>query len=178
MTRYIRTIKGFTLVEVLVYTALLVLIVTIVSSFIVWAMRIQTKSKAIREVSTYGNRVMEYMLSEIREAKGVYTPTSVFHTNPGQLSLETTKYLPTGEITTYIDFYQCDNRICVKKENQAPVALTPDNLEVTHLEFQHIVTEGISSIKIHLILEQSNPQNNPEFEASVDISATASVRAH
>lgn len=171
--------RGFTLTEVVVYTAIVLIIFLVLSSFVYWTVRIQNKVRAMREVSTNAERVLTYIANEIKEAKSVYTPTSNFDISPGQLSLETTKYLPAGETNTYIDFYQCDNQICMKKEGQNPIALSPDNLEVTHLEFHQVATTANApSIQVHMIVKHMNPQNVPEQEAQIDLVTTASLRSN
>ena len=106
--------KSFTLTEMLVYVAVLAIIVLAVSSFFLWTTRSNTKTRAMREALDNSRRAMEIMSSEIKEAKSIYAPT----TTSTQLSLETTKYLPAGEETTYIDFYLCGTQLCLKKESQ------------------------------------------------------------
>ncbi|MDO8436167.1 MAG: type II secretion system protein, partial [bacterium] len=81
---------GFTLMEILVYIAVLAIIISAVLAFLSWAVKSNTKIKAMREVSDNANRAMELMAYEIREAKSVYTPTAT----STQLSLETSHSLP------------------------------------------------------------------------------------
>ena len=170
--------KGFTLIEVLVYVAVLSIIILAVSDFLTWTMRSNTKTKAMRETQDNARRAMEIMTYEIKEAKSIYTPTSVFDSHPGQLSLETTKYLPGGEETTYIDFYLCGTQLCLKKESQNPLALTSDRVEVNNLFFSQIITGGIPSVQIDLGINFKNPQNRPEYQASVNLKSTASLRSY
>ena len=87
---------GFTLAEILVYIAVLSLIMLAVSSLFLWVSRTSSKAKAIKETLDNARRVMRVITYEIREARSIYTPTSVLDISPGQLSLETTKYLPEG----------------------------------------------------------------------------------
>jgi len=169
---------GFTLIEVLVYVAVLSIIVLAVSSFFLWTVRSNTKAMVMRETLYNAERAMMVMTQEIKEAKSIYTPTSVFNTHPGQLSLETTKYSPPGEETTYIDFYLCDSQLCFKKEFQNPNALTSDRVEVTNLVFYQIVSGGAPSIQIDLEVKYKNLANRPEYQASVNLKSTASLRSY
>jgi len=166
--------KSFTLTEMLVYVAVLAIIVLAVSSFFLWTTRSNTKTRAMREALDNSRRAMEIMSSEIKEAKSIYTPT----TTSTQLSLETTKYLPTGEETTYIDFYLCGTQLCLKKESQNPIALTSDRVEVNNLIFSQIITGGNPSVQIDLGINFKNPQNRPEYQASVNLKSTASLRSY
>ena len=166
--------KSFTLTEMLVYVAVLAIIVLAVSSFFLWTTRSNTKTRAMREALDNSRRAMEIMSSEIKEAKSIYTPT----TTSTQLSLETTKYLPAGEETTYIDFYLCGTQLCLKKESQNPIALTSDRVEVNNLIFSQIITGGNPSVQIDLGINFKNPQNRPEYQASVNLKSTASLRSY
>jgi prepilin-type N-terminal cleavage/methylation domain-containing protein len=171
--------KGFTLFEMLIYIAVLSSVILAVSSFFLWIVRSNVKAKAMREVSNNARRAMEILTLEIKEAKSVYEPTSVFSTSSGQLSLETTKYLPADELQTYIDFFRCEKRLCLKKEGQDPVALTSDNVEVNNLEFNQIATTSTApSIRIGLTIDYKAPAEKPEYRASINTTSTVSIRSY
>jgi len=167
--------KSFTLIEILVYIAVLAIITVAISSFFLWFIHSNTKARAIRETLDNTRRAVEIMTYEIKEAKSIYTPT----TTSTQLSLETTKYLPEEEKTTYIDFYLCGTRLCLKKESQTPVALTSDRVVVNNLEFLEITTTSTApSIQINLKIDYKNPTGRPEYQASVNLTSTAALRSY
>jgi type II secretory pathway pseudopilin PulG len=166
--------KGFTLIETLVYIGVLTIIVGVVFSFLIWSVRSSTKIKVMREVSDNARRAMEIMVYEIKEARNIYTPT----TTSTQLSLKTLYYLPTGEDTTYIDFYICGTQLCLKKESQNPITLTSDNVEVSNLVFSRIVTGQIPSVQIELEIDYKNLSGRPEYQASANLKSTASLRSY
>ena len=165
--------QGFTLIEIIVYIAVLSLLVVSVSAFALWAIRSQTKSKAMTEVLNNGRRAMEIMTQEIKEAKGLYAPTITAN----QLSLETKKYLPTGETNTYLDFYLCGSRLCLKKESQEIIPLTSDNVQISNLVFTQIATSS-PSVQIDLTIDYKNPNNRVEYQASVNLKSTAALRSY
>lgn len=164
--------KGFTLMEVLVYLTTLSIIITAVFSFVLWAVRSNTKARAMREVTDNARRTMEILTHEIKEAKSVYVPT----TTSSQLSLETTKYLPAGEKTTYIDFYLCGNQLCLKKESQNPIALTSERVRVSNLVFERIVTGETPSVEVNLEIDHLG--DKPEYTASLNLKSTVSLRSY
>ena len=166
--------KSFTLTEMLVYVAVLAIIVLAVSSFFLWTTRSNTKTRAMREALDNSRRAMEIMSSEIKEAKSIYTPT----TTSTQLSLETTKYLPAGEETTYIDFYLCGTQLCLKKESQNPIALTSNRVEVKNLVFSQIITSSTPSIQINLKIDYKTEAARPEYQASFITTSTISLRSY
>lgn len=163
--------------EILIYIAVLVIIISAVSSFFLWATRVNAKVRAMREVTDNTRRVMEIMSYEIKEAKSIYTLTST----STQLSLETTHYLPSGETLTYIDFYLCGETLktlCLKKESQDPIALTSSRVEVTNLQFQQVVTATVPSIQINLKIDYKAPVTKPEYQASFTTTSTVSLRSY
>ncbi|MFH1820486.1 MAG: prepilin-type N-terminal cleavage/methylation domain-containing protein [Candidatus Nealsonbacteria bacterium] len=164
--------KGFTLMEILVYIAILTIILTSIIAFLFWALKSNQKTKAFREVSDNARRTMEIMLYEIKESKYIYAPTS----NSTQLSLATLHYLLPQESISYIDFFLCDGpTVCLKKESVAPIALTSDSVEVFNLEFIQVST---SSVQINLSVKYKNPNSRPENEASIDLTSTVSLRSY
>lgn len=170
---------GFTLIEILVYIAVLAMIILAVSSFFLWTNRLNTKGKAMREALDNARSAMEKMSYEIKEAKSIYTPTSVFSASSGQISLETKKYLPEGEIATFVDFYICENQLCFKKEGIDPIALTSDRVEIKNLELNLVATTStLPSIQINLKVDYKNPKNRPELQASANLSSTVSLRSY
>jgi len=156
--------------EVLVYLAVLAIIISSVSAFLVWAVKSNAKAKAMRDVSDNARRAMEIMVYETRGAGSIYTPTST----STQLSLQTIRYLSDGDEAGYIDFFLCDEAaLCFKKDSENPIALTSNSIEVDNLEFIQIAA---SSIQINLGITFKNPQNRPEYKASIDLSSVASLR--
>lgn len=171
MTKLKNKKTGFTLTEMLVYIATLSLIVLAICSFIFWLVYSNNKAKAIREVLDNSRRAMAIITQEIKEAKSIYAPT----TNSDQLSLETKKYLPAGEMISYLDFYICENRICLKKESQNPIVLTSDEVIINSLTFTQVGASNLS-VEVDLIVEYKNPQNRPEYKASFHLNSTVSLR--
>lgn len=171
--------RGFTLIELIVYVAVLGIVLASVLTFLLWVVKSQTKTDAMRQVHTAGQRALEVMAHEISSSKSVYTPTSVFGVSPGQVSFQTRAYLPSGETYSYIDFYKCEAQLCMKKESQNPIAITPDSVSITNLKFSNIATApGSSSVQIHLTLESKTFSSNPEYQASITLQDTITLRSY
>ena len=173
--RSTRNQRGFTLVETLVYIVIISIIVTVVVSTLLWIVRSEANAKARRVTADNTRSVMRIMTREIREAKILYTPTM---TLPTQLSLETKINLPPGETSTYVDFFLCGTRLCLKREFQNPIALTSEDVEVTNITFTEVTTNSIPSIQIALQIEYKNPGNKPELEVAVNATTTVSLRSY
>lgn len=66
--------KGFTLVEILIYISVLAIIIATVSSFLLWQINSDAKSRAIREAQYSAGQALSIMTQEIRGAKSVLHP--------------------------------------------------------------------------------------------------------
>lgn len=163
---------GFSLVEVLISIAIFSMILLVVLSFFLSINASNSKTKADREAQENAKMALEKMTYEIRSAKSIYTPT----TTSNQLSLETARYLPTGEISTFIDFFLCGSAICLKTESQDPIILTSSSVQVTSLEFTRLLNGTIPSVRIDLTVNYVNPSNSLNSSAVVNLTSTASLR--
>ena len=170
--------KGFTLIEILVYIAVSSIIMLAISSFFFWANRSNIKIKASREVLTNSKRAIEIMIYEIKHAERVYTPTSVFSSSTGQLSLETKNYSQQGETTGYIDFFICQEQLCLKKENQEPIILTSEKVKIDSLNFFQLSSTSTDSVQVNLEISYVAPHNKPEYQASINTTSTVSLRIY
>lgn len=165
--------RGFTIIEVIAYVAVLGIIGTSFSSVLLWGIKTYTKSQAMQETTWNAKRAMDIIVQEIREAEDVYSPT----TSTSQLSLETSKYTPSGHATSFIDFFLCEEKLCFKRESQPAVVLTSNNARVTELSFQEVRTAAtIPSVQVILEVEYKNPNNRPELISVLELSSVASVR--
>jgi len=137
---------GFTLVEVVVSVAIFVVILFVLISSLLTMNNSNTKLVSDRQVLDNAQRALDKIVSEVKLAKSIYTPT----TSSGQLSLETLRNLPEGRAITYVDFFLCGTAICMKKEFQNATPLTSDAVQVTNLTFSQITNNSFPSLQISL----------------------------
>ncbi|MEK7562392.1 MAG: prepilin-type N-terminal cleavage/methylation domain-containing protein [Patescibacteria group bacterium] len=166
--------NGFSLLEILVSMAIFSIILLFVVSFFFSMNASNLKTKNDREILEGARRVLDKIAYEIKSAKTVYTPT----TTANQLSLETLRYLPPNENTTFIDFFLCAAAVCFKKEFQDPIVLTPDGVNITNLEFLKIVNGIAPSIKISLTMSYINNADSSDTSSSIDLTSTAFLRSY
>lgn len=167
--------KGIALVELLVYIAIFAILIVSITLFAIAFIKTTTKSRIKKEVSLGTYSALKTMVYEIKRANSVYTPTGVFDSHPGQLSLETSQELPDGEEITYVDFY-LDNdskKLYIKREGQNPQLLISENLKVTNLEFEHLAS-SLESVRINLTLEYDTSAS--EYQYSYSLSSSGSIR--
>lgn len=158
---------GFTLVEILVYIAVLSIVILAISSFLLWSIQSNNKAKVMRETLDNARRAMEIMTYEIKGAKSI-SPTST----ATYLSLE-------KKDGSYIDVYLDETTLYRKEESKDPIALTSNKVEVNNLEFTYIATATTTpSVQISLTVNYKNPANRPEYQAAVNLKSTTSLRTY
>jgi len=174
MMRSKPTQQGFTVLEMIIYIAVLFIIVTVVIAMFLWMIRSNARVKAVRNVSNTTRVAIDSITREVREATSIYTPTAT----STQLSLETSKNPPADETSTFVDFFLCDTRLCIKREEQNPVAITSDAVEIVDINFQTITTSTTPSVQVTLQVNFKNPANKPELNVSLVATSTASLRSY
>jgi len=170
--------RGFTLVEMLAYIAILVILVTVIIIFAFWTIRVGSKIKTNYELADNARRALDTMIYEIKKSKSVYTPTSIFDVNPGQLGLEQVAS-STTETLTFVDFFKCGNSLCLKREGASPVALTNNRVKITSLTFSQLLNSTATpSVQISLRVESSATSTNPEYAGVLELTSTATLRTY
>lgn len=164
--------SGFTLIEFLSYIAVLAVIGIAVSSALLWAVRSYANVRAQGETVSSAQRALQIIAQETREALSVYSPT----TSASQISLETKNNVPLGEETTFVDFYLCGQSVCMKRESQDPIAITPPAIEIEELLFTEVQTGTASSVRVSLSARYANPHDRPELRAFISLTTASSLR--
>lgn len=167
--------------EVIVYTALLIVVISYVVFFAINIFNAESKSRARREVVLATERGLRSITEEIRRAHGVYEPTSVFDDANGQLSLVSiSNIIPADEAYGYVDFFLSDGVIYRKIEGQSAEAMTSPNVSVTELTFEHI-NQGTPEIfpeSVRVRVEAENRTANLELQSSFEAESAASPRGY
>lgn len=169
--------KGFTLIEMLFYAAIVSIITGVLTVSVANNLKSYSKSEAKQNVLVNVNDALRFIIDEIKYAKSIYTPTSAFGSNNGQLSLETALNAPTGESATYVDYYLDGGRIYEKREGQTALPLTSDRVKVTALIFtDSVATTTKDSITVQIQAKINTPSSLVEDQASTTVQSTASIR--
>jgi type II secretory pathway pseudopilin PulG len=158
---------AFTLTEVLIYIATLVIILLALSSFIIWSMHSVNKLKTMREVLYNARRPIEIMTHEIREAKSISPASTEAH-----LSLEKSD-------GSYTDFYLASSTLYQQTGSEAEMALTSNKVEVKNLEFELVGNDtSTSSVMISFRVDYKNPADLAEYRSSINATSSASLRIY
>ena len=158
--KYKQNKSGFTLVEVVIYSAIL----AVVSVFVVNSLILMVKNFNGYRVSRFVNisaaSAMERMTRELREARDIGA-INTFDSNPGFISLD-----------TGIEFLSTNSQLFIRYSGGDDQALTPTNLELTSLIFRQVATStnpNSKAIKIEMELkgERGGYQKTEKFYDTV-----------
>ena len=140
---------GFTLIELVVATGILVLLLVGFTTFLVTVLGQFRTGRVREELIAQGQRALLAMVHETREATRIYKLTSVLDSDAGQLSLETGVNADVDDERTYVDFYVDNGVLYRKAEGQNPQALTSEHVTVTAFR----VTQQCPSFQVLLTLD-------------------------
>ena len=132
--------RGFTLTEMLIYLAILLVLSTSVVSLLLSLRGLMNLYLVDQQVTKNAQIAMERMMHELREADNIDTidPDTTLITSPGHL------VLLRGATTT--EFYLSNNQIFVSINDVEQGPLTSDEVIVNELRFfsyDNLVTESI-----------------------------------
>lgn len=171
--------KGLTLITTLVYIALLALIIIVLTRLTAGLVHANAQARLAGEVVDSAQNALAAITSEIQQSSAVYTPTSVFNSNIGQLSLVTTHNLPTDETSTYIDFYVDDEHVYVKRDGSTTQLVTSARVKVTQLQFTHLnPTSAHPAIRITATFTADVPDTALQTQTEITLHRTVSLRAY
>ena len=144
------TRRGFTLIEMLVYIAILSIATAIALSSVIAFSDSFINFKISRNITTAALTSMERMTRDIRSANSIDTGSSTFDAHPGRLTFL------TGEVsTTVVEFY-IDNGVLKVKEDGVEIgALTRSEIVVTNLVFRQLDSGISKAVRIEITLEST-----------------------
>lgn len=148
------TKRGFTLLEAVVYIAILSLIFVVAAHTTIVATSAFGKSRVKRALAAEGHAAMERILREVRLAHGIDEEGSVFGANPGALKLETrVSASDATETTRTFDLLQGVARLTEDGENPLPLSR---GVLITELTFARIGTpDNPRAVRVTLAAESA-----------------------
>ncbi|MEK7520390.1 MAG: type II secretion system protein [Patescibacteria group bacterium] len=170
--------KGFTLIETLVYAALIATVAGILTLSLLGNISAYNKTEARHNALANATDALGAITNEVKYAKSVYAPTSVFGAAASQLSLETALNAPSGENTTFVDFYLDNGVVYEKREGTAPSALTTARVNIGTLQFSlFTATTTKESVRIEIagVVNTAAPASTGS-RANVHVTSTAALR--
>lgn len=149
MNRIRNKIRGMSLIEMLVYVAVLALIFVLVISTIVSFTKSYKDVAANRRAERAGIDVLERISREIRDADSITVAQSTFGSNPGALTLVKT----SGGTSTTTRFYIDAGVAKVDVNGTYSGPLTSSRVSVTELYLYRLTNSNTEAVKIDLTVQ-------------------------
>ncbi len=163
--------KGFTLIELIIYSAIICLLLVGSSIFAWQIIQGNIKISTYREVEQNINFAMEKITFAIRNSSKIVQPNT-----PGESSslLELNMQDPF-KTPTRIEV--SNQKLIIKEGGNGPYSLTSDLVKVTNLKFTNLSYKDTSGIlKIELVIESESLAKKREYEAKVNLENSVSLR--
>ena len=161
------------------YVAIMVIVGSVIVVFIPQLTRKNAYLQAKSEVFDNMTSAMKIMEREIKHSSSIYASTTVFAVSPGQLSLETSFNTIATENSTFVDFYVDDNRLYVKREEQAAELLVSDKIKISSLVFTNLNAGGnYPVVRIALTASYDTASQEVAEQSKVTLTSTVSAREY
>lgn len=148
--------NGFSMMEMIIYIAILVLILVVVVNILFSIISSQKKFKTARSVENSAAYTLERINREVRDAVSIDTAGSVFGTNPGTLKLNTVD--ANGNPRT-VEFFVSSGAVRIKENSVDLGGLTQADGRVTNLVFTRITNTHSDSVRTELRVESGTSTN-------------------
>ncbi len=167
----LRSQKGFTLVEMVLYVAICSILLVTISVFLSFLLDARVRSQAITEVNQQGFQVMSLLTQTIRNGRSIQTPSIGLASST--LSLTTGNALINPTL-----FYVSGTTIKIKEGSQADIPLTNGRVMVSELTFQNVSSSSSVEkiIRISYTVEYINPTGRDEYSFSKTFNGSATLR--
>lgn len=168
--KLLRKQTGYTLIELLLYVAMIGVLLSAVAYFFGAAAEARVKNQTVSEVDTQGTYVMDYMAETIRNATSVSSPT--IGTSGSSLTL----VVPVGSLSPTV-FSLSSGTIQVKEGTGAAASLTSDDVVITSFTVKNLSRSGTTGIvQISFTLNRVNASNRSEYDYSRTFTTSVGVR--
>ena len=167
----LRSLRGFTLIEMVLYVSLCSIILLSLSTFLSFLLGSRIKSQAITEVNQQGFQVMYLMTQTVRNGRSIQVPT--IGASSSTLSITTGNPLLNPTVFTV-----SSTTITIKEGSKSAIPLTNSRVSVSGLTFQNISSASSTDkiIRISFTVSYNNPQGKNEYSFTKSFTGSATLR--
>ena len=164
--------KAFTLIEFVIYGALVTIIVGALVLTSVNVLTGRAKITAIEEVNHNARFALERVMHEIRRAEAITLPL------PGSFASSLNLVDADGDVREFHLDQGIGNALQLTIGNGTPVSLTSDSVVVKNLKFTNVSqsNETPGTIRIEVTVAFKNPLERPEWDFEKTFHETENVR--
>ena len=161
--------QGLTLVELLIYMAILGSILAIMTGFF-WNIALgYAKENSYQELQQNGRFVLTKMNQEIKKAKRINSPSPGFSANSLSLEMANPNLNPTT-------FDLNGGKLRIIQGTNPPYELTTDRIIVNNLQFTNLSYDNTpGTVRIEIGMNHLNPGGLIEYQAAIGLKTTVSL---
>lgn len=158
--KILRISTGYTLVELLLYVAMLGILLSAVTYFFGTAADARIKNQTINEVNEQGAFLLQSMTQTIRGATSITTPAI------GASGSSLTIVVPTSSLSPTT--YSLSNGVMqIKEGTAAAVSLTNSRVQISSFTVTNLSRSGTKGIvQLRFTVSHSNPSARAEYDYS------------
>lgn len=161
---------GFTLLELLLYVAIVGTLLTSIVAFFGLALDSRVKNQTIAEVDTQGKHLMDTITQAVRNAQSVNSPGVAG--NEALLDLETNSAAENPTV-----FELSGDSLVMREGANAPINLSGRNVVVSNLSFKNLSRPATrSTIQISFSIARVNPSGQNQYDYQQTFISSASLR--
>lgn len=139
--------KGFSLVEMMIYTCVLSALTIVAINAVFLSVRAFAEFRVSRDLNSSATSLLERMTREIRTAHGIDVAQSTLGSNPGRLTLLTKDF---GGTDTVVEFYEENGALKIKEGGVLMGALTSSGTAVTSFVVRSLSNSNSTAIKVEI----------------------------
>lgn len=153
--------KGFTLLEIVIYLAIVGVILSTLSLFLLQLLRVREKTNAISEVMASALLIENRLSEAVRHANDVDEAQSVFGSDPGILTLT---MVDVARNPMVFSITADDGQMQVSQAGADPIAITPPDVRVTNLVFTNLTSPtDVGIIQVQFTVEATSSSGEKTF---------------
>lgn len=166
--------KGFTLVELLIYLAIVSVALTAMVRFSLVMTDARNKNFVIQEVQANSRNAILEISRIIKDSTDVNVPGSEWDIDPGELRLTRNDSLLSP---TIIRLDGDNGNLEIVEGLNPPVRLTSNKVRVSNLVFSNFSGDNQrETIKVELTVEYNNSTNDVDFDYSQSLQTSVGLR--
>ncbi len=161
---------GYTLIELMLYIAILGSLLAAVSGFYAMTQATQKKAQVIAEVDQQGNMVIETITSTLRNASNINSPVAGANSTSASIAMASSSINPT--------IYDLNGSALRRQEGVAAAELlTSTRIQVSNLTFRNLTRSGTDgALQVSFTLSSTNTSGRAEYAYQKNFITTVALR--
>ncbi len=167
----LRSQKGFTLVELILYVSICSILLLTISSFLSFLLGARVRSQAITEVNQQGFQVMSLITQTIRNGRSIQVPS--IGTSSSTLSITT-----GNALLNPIVFSLSSTTVQITEGSKTAVPLINSRVRLSSLTFQNVSSSSSVEkiIRISYTIDYVNQGGGSEYSFTKSFNGSATLR--